>query len=68
MRVDRAVDLLRVGVLLLGVVALIIATIGLLIYLERPRPAPAPPFYAYCIDKYVVVSTHATWATTICTS
>ncbi|MGC9108630.1 MAG: hypothetical protein ACP5IE_10645 [Infirmifilum sp.] len=43
-------DLLRVGVFLLGVAALIVAVIGLMIYLERPRPGPAPPFYAYCVD------------------
>ncbi|AET32286.1 hypothetical protein [Pyrobaculum ferrireducens] len=52
-------DLLRIGVFLLGVAALIVAVIGLMIYLERPRPAPTPPFYAYCVDKYVVVSANA---------
>ncbi|MEZ0320066.1 MAG: hypothetical protein ABWK05_08780, partial [Pyrobaculum sp.] len=56
-------DLLRVGVLLIGLALLVIAFVGLFLYLDMrarmPPPTYQPPVVtAYCYDGYVVVTAH----------
>ena len=49
-------DLLKVGVFMIGVALLVIAALGVALYLEaRWRSPPDVGFYAQCVDRYVVV-------------
>jgi len=53
------VDPARVGVLLIGVALIIFAVLAVYVYFDMRRTYPPvePPFYAYCQDGVVVVST-----------
>lgn len=55
-------DLYKAGVLLIGIALTVIATVGLLLYLDIRARMPPPTSYqqptimAYCHDDYLVVS------------
>lgn len=56
MGVGGFMDLLRAGVFMIGVALLVIAALGVAVYLEaRWRNPPDVGFYAQCVDRYVVV-------------